>query len=96
MSTARITIGGLDVSPHPGDSAAGALPGAESQITAGVARARSQDDSGHAPVILTMEPTRRLRCPIPAGPWRIISALAVLGLILSSVAVLRERQRRIG
>ena len=31
MSSARITIGGLDVSPYPGELVAGAQPAAESQ-----------------------------------------------------------------
>ena len=85
MSSARITIGGLDVSPYPGEPAAGALPVAESQSTAGADRTR---DGGHASVILTVEPTPRPRCPLPPGPWRIISALAVLALILSLVVIL--------
>ena len=93
MSSARITIGGMEVSPHPGEPGARALPVAESQRTAGVDRSR---ESEHAPVILTLERAQRPRCPLPPGPRRIISALAVLGLILSLVAVVSERRRRAG
>jgi hypothetical protein len=93
MSSARITIGGQDVSPYPDELVAGALPAAESQRTAGVDRSR---ESEHAPVILTLEYAQRPRCPLPPGPWRIISALAVLGLILFLVAVVSERRRRAG
>jgi hypothetical protein len=91
MSSARITIGGLDVSPYPGELVAGALLAAESQSTAGVDRTR---DGKHAPVILTLERTERPGCPLPSGPWRIISALVALGLLLSLVAVLSEYRRR--
>ncbi len=93
MSSARITIGGQDVSPYLGELVAGALPATESQRTAGVDRSR---ESEHAPVILTLERAQRPRCPLPPGPRRIISALAVLGLILSLVAVVSERRRRAG
>ena len=93
MSSARITIGGLDVSPYSGEPVAGALPAAESQGTAGVDRTY---DGDHVPVILTVESAPRPRCPLPPGPWRIISALAVLGLLLSLVAALSEHRRRVG
>jgi hypothetical protein len=91
MSSVRITIGGQDVSPYPDELVAGALPAAESQLTAGVDRSREGE---HAPVLLTLECAQRPRCPLPPGPWRIISALAVVGLILSLVAVVNERRRR--
>jgi hypothetical protein len=91
MSSARITIGGLDVSPYPGEPVGGALPATERQ---GIAGAQRTHDGKHAPVTLTLERSPRPRCPLPPGPWRIISALAVLGLILSLVAVLSEHRRR--
>ena len=89
MSSARITIGGQDVSPYPDELVAGALPAVESQRTAGVDRSR---ESEHALVIPTLECAQRPRCPLPPGPWRIISALAVLGLIFSLVAILSRRR----
>ena len=88
MSSARITIGGLDVSPHPGEPGGGA---AESQNIVGVQRTH---DGKHAPVTLTLERASQPRCPLPPGPWRIITALAVLGLILSLVAILSQHRRR--
>ena len=90
MSSARITIGGMDVSPHPGEPGAGALPAAPSQSIAGSDRTYN---GKHAPVILTLERSPRLRCPLPPGRWRIISALAVLGLIFSLVALLSRRRQ---
>jgi hypothetical protein len=93
MSSVRITIGGVDVNSHLGEAVGGALPATENQGTPGVDRMR---DGGHAPVILTVECPPRPRCPLPPGPWRIISALAVVGLILSLVAVVSERRRRAG
>ena len=93
MRAPRITIGGLDVSPHPAELVAGVLPAAESQAAASVQR---MPDGIHAPVILTMERAPRPRCPLPPGPWRSISALAVLGLIFSLVAALSEHRRRVG
>jgi hypothetical protein len=90
MSSARITIGGMDVSPHPGEPGAGALPATPSQSIAGINRTY---DGKHAPVILTLESAPRPRCPLPPGPWRIISALAVLGLIFSLVAILSRRRQ---
>ena len=91
MSSARITIGGLDVSPYSGELVAGAQPAAEGQGIPGVDRTR---DGGHVPVILTVESAQRPRCPLPPGSWRMISTLAVLGLLLSLVAVLSEYRRR--
>jgi len=91
MSSARITIGGLDVSPYPGEPVGGALPAAERQGVAGVQRTH---DGKHAPVTLTLERASQPRCPLPPGPWRIITALAVLGLILSLVAILSQHRRR--
>jgi hypothetical protein len=93
MSSARITIGGLDVSPYSGELVAGAQPAAESH---GAARLERTYDGDHVPVILTVEGAPRPRCPLPPGPWRIISSLAVLGLLLSLVAVLSEYRRRVG
>jgi hypothetical protein len=93
MSSARITIGGLDVSGYSGELVAGAQPAAESQGAASVERTH---DGNHAPVILTVASAQRSRCPLPPGPWRIISALAVLGLLLSLVAILSEYRRRAG
>jgi hypothetical protein len=93
MSSARITIGGLDVNPHPDEPVVGALPAAESQSAAGVDQTRNGQ---HAPVTLTVEHTQRPRCPLPPGSWRMISALAVLGLILSLVALLSARRRCAG
>lgn len=90
MSSARITIGGMDVSTHLGERDAGVLPAVASQSTA------SSDqtyDGKHAPVILTLERSPRPRCPLPPGRWRIISALAVLGLIFSLVALLSRRRQ---
>jgi hypothetical protein len=92
MSSARITIGGFDVTPRPGEPGVGALPTAESQRTAG---ADQMYDGNHAPLILTVERAPRPRCPLPPGPWRIISAAAVLGLIFFLVAILSERRRRV-
>jgi hypothetical protein len=94
MGGMRITIGGLDVRPHPDGAAASALPDAENPGTAGAVRAHPRGDSSHAPVTLAVAPAPQMRCPIPAGPWRIISTFAVLGLIFSLIAVLRECQRR--
>lgn len=96
MDGARITIGGLDVSPSLDDTAASALPGAGDLFTAGSERARPQYVRGHAPVTLAVTPARRQRCPIPAGPWRVIGAIAVLGLLFSLIAVLRGCPRRTG
>ena len=93
MSSARITIGGLDVSRYSGELVVGAQPAAEGQGSASVERTY---DGNHAPVILTVECAPRPRCPLPPGPWRIISTLAVLGLLLSLVAVLSEYRRRAG
>ena len=90
MSSARITIGGLDVSRYSGELVAGAQPAAESQGAASVERTH---DGKHVPVILTLERSSRPRCPLPPGRWRIISALAVLGLILSLVAILSRRRQ---
>jgi hypothetical protein len=93
MSSARITIGGLDVSPYSGELVAGAQPAAEGFGAVSVERTY---DGDHVPVILTVESAQRPRCPLPPGPWRIISALAVLGLLLSLVAVLSQYRRRAG
>jgi hypothetical protein len=93
MSSARITIGGLDVSPYSGELVAGAQPATGGRGAAGVEQTH---DSNHVPVILTVDSAPRPRCPLPPGPWRIISTLAVLGLLLSLVAVLSERRRRAG
>jgi hypothetical protein len=93
MSSARITIGGLDVSPYSGEPVVGAQPAAESHGTASVERTY---DGDHVPVILTVERGPQPRCPLPPGPWRIISTLAVLGLLLSLVAALSEYRRRAG
>ena len=90
MSSARITIGGLDVSRYSGELVAGALPATENQGIAGVGRMR---DGGHAPVILTVERTPRPRCPLPPGPWRIISAVVLLAALLSLVVALCGRRR---
>lgn len=94
MGGIRITIGGLDVRPRPDGTVASALPDARSLLAAGAVRTRPQDDSSHAPVTLAVEPAPRLRCPIPAGPWRIVSVFALLGLVFSLIALLRECQRR--
>ena len=90
MSSARITIGGLDVSPYSGELVAGAQPAAEGQGAASVERTY---DGGHIPVILSVESAPRPRCPLPPGPWRIISALVLLALLLSLVAALSGRRR---
>ena len=90
MSSARITIGGLDVRPHPSEPIAGKLPAAESQGAAGVERPH---DGKHVPVILTVERAPRPRCPLPPGPWRIISALVLLALPLSLIVALSGRRR---
>jgi hypothetical protein len=90
MSSARITIGGLDVSPYSGELVAGKQPAAESHSAASVERTH---DGNHAPVILTVECPPRPRCPLPPGPWRIISALVLLVLLLSLVAALSGRRR---
>jgi hypothetical protein len=91
MSSARITIGGLDVRPRRAELVAGAPPTAEGHGAASVERPY---DGRHVPVVLTVEGAPRPRCPLPPGPWRIISTLAVLGLFLSLVAVLSEYRRR--
>ena len=56
MSSACITIGGLDVSPYSGESVVGAQPAAESQDAASVER---RYDGDHVPVILTVESATR-------------------------------------
>ena len=89
MSSARITIGGLDVSPYPGEPVVGALLVAESTSAAEVDQTR---DGQHDPATLTLEHTPRPHCPLPPGPWRIVSVLAVLGLILFLVASLSGRR----
>jgi hypothetical protein len=94
MSTVRLTIGGVDVSPYPGEIVAGVLPGVESQSAAGLDRARARNDSGHAPVTLAMAPTRQFRCPLPPGPWRVISTLALTGFIFILIAMLSKCRRR--
>jgi hypothetical protein len=90
MSPVRITIGGMDVNSHPGEAVGGALSAPENQGIAGVDRIR---DGEHASVILTAECTPRLRCPLPPGPWRIISALVLLVALLSLVSALCRRRR---
>ena len=90
MSSVRITIGGVDVNSHVGEAVAGALPTPENQGIPGVDRMR---DGGHAPVILTVECPPRPRCPLPPGPWRIVSALVLAALLLSLVAALSGRRR---
>ena len=90
MSSARITIGGMDVRSHLGEPGAGALPAVAGQSIAG---SDQTYDGKHVPVILTLERSPRPRCPLPPGRWRIISALAVLGLILSLVAILSRRRQ---
>ena len=90
MSQVRITIGGMDVDSHPDEAAGGALPATENQDSAGVSRMR---DGGHAPVILTMEYPPRPRCPLPPGPWRIISAVVLLAALLSLVVALCGHRR---
>ena len=92
MTSARITIGGLDVSPYSDEPVPEAQPAVEGQGAAGVGRTY---DDNHGPVILTVESAPRPRCPLPPGPWRIITTLAVLGLLLSLVAVLSEYRRRV-
>jgi hypothetical protein len=93
MSSARITIGGLDVNPRPGEPVAGALLAVESQRIAGVGQTR---DGQHAPVTLTVEHSPQPRSRLLYGSWRVISPLAVLGLILSLVALLSARRRCAG
>ena len=88
MSSARITIGGVDVNPHPGEPVVGALLAAESKSAAEADQTR---EGQRAPVTLTVEHISRPHCPLPPGPWRIVSALAVLGLMLSLVASLSGR-----
>jgi hypothetical protein len=44
-------------------------------------------------VILTVERAPRPRCPLPPGPWRIISALVLLTLLLSLIAALSGRRQ---
>ena len=90
MSPMRITIGGMDVNSYPDEAVGGALSATENQGIAGVGRMR---DGGHAPVILTVDGTPRPRCPLPPGPWRIVSALVLAALLLSLVVALSGRRR---
>jgi hypothetical protein len=54
MSTARITIGGLDVRMGPGEGVAGGFPVTGNRTAADVDPARQQVGAGHPPVVLTV------------------------------------------
>lgn len=94
MSTARITIGGVDISSGPSGLSGGPLPAAQSQKAAGIGRTLSQADRGRDPVSLTVECTQWPSCPLPPGPWRIVGALAFLGLLLCLAGWLTLCRRR--
>lgn len=94
MSTARITIGGADVSPHPSGASTQMLHAVEGQSVAGLARVPSRSGEGRPSVSVTVERAHWSTCPLPAGPWRIVGAIALGGLALALIAYLVQRRGR--
>jgi len=85
MSAARITIGGVDVSPRPNGVIGGTPRAVEGQSVPRMDRRFSRSAAGGASVLLTLERTPWSTCPLPPGPWRIVGALALGGLLLSLI-----------
>jgi hypothetical protein len=92
MSAARITIGGVDVSPRPNGVIVSTQRAVEGQNADGFDHAFSQSDARQASVLLTLERPAWSTCPLPPGPWRIVGAVALGGLILSLIVCLIQHR----
>lgn len=94
MSTARITIGGVEVSPHPSGTMGKQQRVAETQDASGTGRMFSQTDGERGSARLVLErPPWLIACPLPPAARRLAGALMLLGLVLAlAVWLIGHRQ----
>jgi hypothetical protein len=92
MSEARITIGGVDVSPHPNDVIINTQRDFQRHAANSSDHTFSRPDAGEASVLLTLERPAWSTCPLPPGPWRIIGTAVLGGLILSLIVCLIQHR----
>ena len=96
MSTARITIGGVDVGPQPNDVIGNMQRAGEGQSVNRIDHTISVSTAGGPSVSLTLERSPWSTCPLPPGPWRIIGAVVLGGLILALIACLVQHRAHSG